>query len=51
MKCDMSLRLSELKLQLKRWELKFVKENGRKPSKDDIAVNKVIQNSYVEYSK
>ena len=41
--------LLEVKLHLKKWELKFVKENGCKPTKRDIADNKEIENIYAKY--
>ena len=43
--------LKQLKIQLKKWEVNFVKENCRKPTKQDIASNKEIENVYSKYYK
>jgi len=42
-------QLLEIKLQLKKWEIKFVKENGCKPTKKDILNDKQIEKTYEKY--
>ncbi|XP_062621086.1 ATP-dependent DNA helicase Q4-like isoform X2 [Saccostrea cucullata] len=41
-----------LKTSLKRWEIKFYKENGRKPHRDEIkTAPQEIQDAYIQYGK
>ncbi|XP_061162436.1 ATP-dependent DNA helicase Q4-like isoform X2 [Saccostrea echinata] len=41
-----------LKTLLKRWEIKFYKENGRKPHRDEIkTAPQEIQDAYIQYGK
>lgn len=47
--CD--IELSEVKLNLKQWELGFLKENGRKATKNDISNNKTIEEMYLKYAR
>ncbi|XP_076809871.1 ATP-dependent DNA helicase Q4-like [Clavelina lepadiformis] len=41
----------QLKLQLKQWEIDFMKQNGRKPSKSDIKDNANARRMYIEYAR
>ncbi|AET41230.1 Sld2p Ecym_7404 [Eremothecium cymbalariae DBVPG len=41
----------ELKVQLKRWEHQFLKQNGRSPIKEDIRAHPDIKNKYKQYAK
>ena len=44
-------QLNDLKVQMKKWERKFEKENGRKATKDDIEKDEEIKQNYLVYWK
>lgn len=44
-------QVNELKVQMKKWERKFEKDNGRKPKKDDIDKDEEIKQLYLIYWK
>ena len=51
MEGDSDLLLMEVKLKLKKWEIDFVKKNGTKPGRDDVASNTEIKQLYKTYAR
>ncbi|XP_039265024.2 ATP-dependent DNA helicase Q4-like [Styela clava] len=45
----MKTEITELKLELKQWELNFLKMNGRKPTKNDAAEIPEIRDKYAKF--